>query len=198
MAIYLKNLPTSPAFIWPVQDEDARISSPYGCRAGSRKDARCPDGQRVHNGIDIIANDREAPIYAIGDGTVVVATPNDATSYTRGFSNYGRVVVVKHGPKFYSLYAHLSAVTVHPGQIISKGTQIGKMGRTAGNRDNPDATFSTSRAHLHFEISPRPYPQGMTEERGNPVYALRWGPDFFTYFRGAMLRNLYNLPEHWA
>lgn len=36
---------------------------------------------------------------------------------------------------------------------VERGTVIGKMGRTAGTRSNPEATFRSRGVHLHFEIN---------------------------------------------
>ena len=104
---------------------------------------------RFHEGIDIKPLQRDAngvpldPVMAIGDG--VVAYTNDVP----GFSNYGKYVVVDHlwgGCHYYSLCAHLSAITVRAGQHVTKGQQIGVMGFTG-------VGITLERAHVHFEIN---------------------------------------------
>ena len=87
-----------------------------------------------HNGWDI-ANPEGTPIVAVDDGTVRFAGWSD-----RG---YGNMVVLDHGGRYQTLYAHLKAApSVSQGQLVTAGTVIGVMGNTG---------FSTG-PHLHFEI----------------------------------------------
>lgn len=94
---------------------------------------------RMHTGVDYGANDGD-PIRAAGDGTVVWAG-------WRG--GYGNVVVVDHGKRLATLYAHQSRMAVSAGQPVLRGQVIGFVGSTG---------FSTG-PHLHFE----------TRELGTPV-----------------------------
>jgi murein DD-endopeptidase MepM/ murein hydrolase activator NlpD len=86
-----------------------------------------------HPGVDI-AGWLGAPILASDSGYVVAA----------GWDNtgYGISVVVDHGNGFQTLYAHLQASYVNPGESVAKGQQIAEMGST-GNSTGP---------HLHFEV----------------------------------------------
>ncbi|MGW4150633.1 M23 family metallopeptidase, partial [Streptomyces albogriseolus] len=59
---------------------------------------------------------------------------------------YGNAVVIKHGNKTYSQYAHLSSVNVKVGQVVKTGQKIALSGNT-GNSSGP---------HLHFEIRTTP------------------------------------------
>lgn len=102
-----------------------------------------------HEGVDIAPVRRDATgepldeVRSISHGEVVHAALN------AGASNYGRYVVVKHdwgqGP-FCSLYAHLSAVKVQPGQKVEPGTVLGIMGHTGSGIDK-------RRAHVHVELN---------------------------------------------
>ena len=103
----------------------------------------------LHEGIDIAPVRRDASgnplddIRASADGLVV------HTSREAGASNYGRYVVIEHkieGCRFYTLYAHLSEITCQPGQRVSQGDKIGRMGFSG-------AGINRERAHLHFEIA---------------------------------------------
>ena len=68
---------------------------------------------------------------------------------------YGNLVVIKHElsrqetsawPAFptpvFTLYAHLSQISVEPGEVVSRGQQIGLVGMTGSALGN----------HLHFEV----------------------------------------------
>ena len=45
----------------------------------------------------------------------------------------------------FDMYAHLSAVAVHPGETVTPGQRIGSIG----------ATGAASGSHLHFEVHVR-------------------------------------------
>lgn len=105
-----------------------RVSSEFGHRNISF-------ASRNHRGIDI-ANPVGTPVVAAGDGVVGRAGV---------MGTYGNVIMVTHsvnGKIFTSLYAHLSSMNVSPGQSVSKGQTIGRIGMTG----------RTSGPHLHFEL----------------------------------------------
>ncbi|MGI6368048.1 MAG: peptidoglycan DD-metalloendopeptidase family protein [Anaerolineae bacterium] len=85
-----------------------------------------------HRAIDIYAP-RGTPIIAADSGTVAAA------NWAQG---YGRMVVIDHGNGYQTLYAHMDAFFVQPGQAVNKGDVIGKCGST-GNSTGP---------HVHFEV----------------------------------------------
>lgn len=87
-----------------------------------------------HPGIDI-DNLGGGPIYASDSGTVTVAGWPDNFGY-------GNRIVINHGNGYTTLYAHLSAIYVSPGQSVTRGDVIGQMGST-GRSTGP---------HLHLEI----------------------------------------------
>jgi murein DD-endopeptidase MepM/ murein hydrolase activator NlpD len=104
---------------------------------------------RLHEGIDIRPLQRDAngepldAVRAIAPGVVVHA------SETAGYSNYGRYVVVEHrfdGCKYYSLYGHLSSITVRSGQRVQQRDQLGVMGHTGEG-------LNQARAHVHLELN---------------------------------------------
>lgn len=116
-----------------------------------RNKKRTEDGvicTKFHEGIDIKPIKRDSrgnpldDVNAIAAGKVVYCNP------TSHHSSYGKYVVIEHqwqGGPIYSLYAHLSSITVKAGQKINLGETLGKLGYT-GNGINRD------RAHLHLEL----------------------------------------------
>lgn len=104
---------------------------------------------RLHEGVDIRPVRRDPAgeplddVRSIAQGTVVYVNGPSSPS------NYGRYIVVHHdwgdGP-FFSLYAHLSAASVKPGQPVSAGETIGRMGYTG-------AGINRERAHVHVELN---------------------------------------------
>lgn len=87
---------------------------------------------QTHLGQDL-ASDSQAPIPAANAGKVVFA---------ERLGIYGLTVVIDHGFGLFSLYAHLSEISVPVGQMVAKGDALGKTGTTglAGGD------------HLHFSV----------------------------------------------
>ncbi len=96
---------------------------------------------RPHLGVDYAAP-HGTPIKAAGDGVVMAA------GYRGG---YGNAVIIKHGDKYSTLYAHLSKFPsqLKTGAFVQKGQTIGYVGRTG---------FATG-THLHYEIHVNDVPQ---------------------------------------
>jgi murein DD-endopeptidase MepM/ murein hydrolase activator NlpD len=107
---------------------DGDVTSNYGYRYN-------PFGGRrseFHSGIDFRGSIGD-PIYSTADGVVL------ESSYKGG---YGNAVVIEHAYGLSTLYAHLSAVNVEPGQRVNVGDVIGFLGST-GRSTGP---------HLHYEV----------------------------------------------
>jgi murein DD-endopeptidase MepM/ murein hydrolase activator NlpD len=88
---------------------------------------------RAHNGVDYAAP-TGTPVKAAGDGRVTFAGQN---------GGYGNVVVLEHGGRITTLYAHLSrfAPSMRNGHRVKQGEIIGYVGST-GAATGP---------HLHYE-----------------------------------------------
>ncbi|WP_374712733.1 M23 family metallopeptidase [Symbiobacterium terraclitae] len=118
---------------WPVPDH-AEITSDYGIRLHP-----VLKRLRLHAGIDIRAPEGAAAVACL-DGKVMAVASLPA---------YGQVVVIDHGGRLASVYAHLSAVEVQEGDLVARGEPIGRVG----------ATGQVTGAHLHFEIRVNGEPQ---------------------------------------
>ena len=105
-------------FIWPAKGV---MTSRYGPRNNS-----------FHDGIDIAA-----PV-----GTPVVAAAPGEVIYSGVLRGYGKVIIVRHGNGYASVYAHNSAHYVKQGQPVKQGQRIAAVGKT-GRATGPN---------LHFEI----------------------------------------------
>jgi murein DD-endopeptidase MepM/ murein hydrolase activator NlpD len=86
-----------------------------------------------HYGIDIAA-DRGTPVLAAGGGVVTFAGWRS--------NGGGYQVWISHGSNLYTTYNHMSSVSVHAGQRVSKGQRVGRVG----------ATGWATGPHLHFEV----------------------------------------------
>jgi murein hydrolase activator len=82
-----------------------------------------------HNGIEIEAP-ADAPVVAVHDGTVAFADQ---------FLGYGLLVILDHGGKNYTLYAHLAEARVTAGDHVTAGAVVGTVG--ASGVDGPGVYF---------------------------------------------------------
>ena len=110
--------------LWPVQ-------GPIASSFGEREDPINGEG-KFHTGIDIDAP-YGTPVHAAGDGDVSDASMG---------AGYGREVVINHGHDLETVYAHLSAVAVLPGQHVTRGQVIGYLGQSG----------RTTGPNLHYEV----------------------------------------------
>lgn len=115
----------SGAFLWPVRGE---ISTEFGA-------IRFVNGEYTgqHTGLDIESK-MGTPVLATAAGKVVLAEPLIIT---------GNTVIIDHGLGLFSLYAHMSSLSVRVGDSVVRGAVIGKVGSTG---------WSTS-PHLHWTMS---------------------------------------------
>ena len=115
---------------WPVQGS---ITASFQRRNG------------VHyNGIVIQASEGTA-VTAVHSGRVVFA------DWMRGFGN---LLIIDHGDQIMTLYAHLQQFSARPGQQVSRGDEIGRVG-SSGGQASPS---------LYFEV----------RRSGEPINPQRW------------------------
>ncbi len=86
-----------------------------------------------HKGYDFDGKTGD-PVYPIMEGAVKTI---EISKY-----GYGKSIVINHGNKTESRYAHLSEIEVEEGQEVTNETEIGKMG----------ATGKAVGDHLHLEV----------------------------------------------
>jgi septal ring factor EnvC (AmiA/AmiB activator) len=96
----------------------------------------------LHNGIEIDAP-VDTPVKAVHDGTVAFADQ---------FLGYGLMVILDHGGKNHTLYAHLAETRVKPGQHVAAGDVVGTVG--ASGVEGPG---------LYFELRSQGKPQDPQE-----------------------------------
>ncbi len=106
-----------------------RISS----RFGKRKHPVL-NRMRMHKGVDYAAR-RGTPIRASGDGKVI---------FRGRKGGYGRVVIIQHGSRYQTLYAHMNGFKrgIRVGKYVKQGQTIGYVG-SSGRATGP---------HLHYEF----------------------------------------------
>lgn len=111
--------------LWPVE---GHISSEFGGRINPISGRK-----QSHRGMDIVAPYKTS-VKVSAEGTVLRA----------GWSNsgYGNHVLIDHGHGLKTMYAHLNAISVNVGDILSLGDEVGLLGNTG---------YSTG-PHLHYEV----------------------------------------------
>jgi len=110
----------------------------FGTTAGRTRDP--------HHGEELL-NSSGTPVLAAADGLVVVAGDDRKVFYGPYSYFYGNLVVIQHAipglsQPLFTLYGHLSKITVQVGEPVRAGQLIGLVGMTG------IATGS----HLHFEV----------------------------------------------
>lgn len=124
-----------PAFIWPVEGDHLRISSPFGYRTHPITGKRA-----FHAGIDI-----PAP-----QGTAVLAAADGEVTGVGEHPRLGRFVKVSHADGTYSLYGHLQKAETSTGSVVKAGERIGRVGST-GRSTGPHLDFSIRQAGKPFD-----------------------------------------------
>ena len=116
----------SQLIVFPVVSPE--MASGFGIRAHplNRKVVR------HHGGVDLAAP-RGSHVRVVMDGRVVFAGV---------YAGYGKLVTVEHPDGRTTLYGHLSEILVNPGQKVSAGDLLGRVGSTG----------ASTGAHLHFEL----------------------------------------------
>ncbi|MFK5948707.1 MAG: peptidoglycan DD-metalloendopeptidase family protein [Methylococcales bacterium] len=108
----------------------SRISSPFNLNRKHPVLNRI----RAHKGVDYAAK-TGTPISSTGDGKII---------FRGRKGGYGRVIIVQHGQKYSTLYAHMSKYKkgLHVGSRVKQGQVIGYVGQS-GLATGP---------HLHYEF----------------------------------------------
>ena len=135
--------------ILPVSPEGMSLAGGYGYRRDALTGI-----PRFHEGLDFAAP-VGTPVYATADGIVSSADRK---------SGLGNAIEIDHGFNYTTLYAHLSRIDVSPGQRVSRGDVIGRVG-SSGRSSAP---------HLHYEVHHRGDPD-------NPVHYCYMDMDAAAY-----------------
>jgi murein DD-endopeptidase MepM/ murein hydrolase activator NlpD len=100
-------------------------------RYGPRRDPFT--GRRAqHNGLDFRAV-TGTPVVSAADGTV---------SFVGYNGDFGLTIEIKHGGGIETAFCHLKSASVRPGQEVTRGECIGKVGSSG----------RSTGSHLHYEV----------------------------------------------
>lgn len=112
--------------VWPVPSS-GKITSGYGNRIHP-----ILKKLKFHSGIDISASYRSS-IVSANAGKVI---------FSGWKGSYGNVIIIDHGGRIATLYAHCSSLLLSKGAKVEAGQTIAKIGSTGSSTGN----------HLHFEV----------------------------------------------
>ena len=104
-------------------------------------------GENQSKGI-VIAGLAKQPVVAATNGQIAYAGD--------GLRGYGKLIIIRHGKRFLSAYAHNERILVREGQQVGTGQIIAEMGKSDADR-----------IKLHFEI----------RELGKPVDPMAYLPN---------------------
>ena len=100
----------------------------------------------IHHGVEF-PNPYGTAVRAAADGRVVFSGTDDEKIFGSFKNFYGKLVIIEHpekvdGTDLFSLYGHLSEISVDEGDMIREGDVIGRVG----------ASGVAGGSHLHFEV----------------------------------------------
>ena len=124
----------------------AELGSPFGRRSDPIIGLRA-----MHEGIDFNAETGEL-VAAAADGVILTAAYH---------GDFGNMVEIDHGDGLTTRYAHLSRMSVKPGNIVKRGDKVGAVGSTG----------RSTGSHLHFEVR-------MLGVAQNPAHFLKQGSEY--------------------
>lgn len=122
--------------------KDGNTSSSDGYRFGSTQNGT----RETHHGVEF-EDASGTKVVSAADGEVIFAGADTSVSLAWVPNFYGNVIVVQHElagfpHPIYTLYGHLSVISVTVGDEVNLGEQIGEVG----------ATGTALGSHLHFEV----------------------------------------------
>ncbi|MYB20431.1 MAG: M23 family metallopeptidase [Holophagales bacterium] len=106
----------------PLRGDDFVLVGPFGQTRN-----RVTGVEEFHHGIDLAAS-AGAPVLATAAGRVTYAGRGAALG--RSWVRYGRIVGIRHGDRFITLFGHLATTEVRAGESVSRGQRIGTVGET--------------------------------------------------------------------
>lgn len=131
--------------IVPLRGDDFVLVAPFG-----ETKNRVTGVVEFHPGIDLAASEG-APVRATAAGRVTWAGRGAALG--RAWVRYGRVVGIRHGDRFITLFGHLDATEVRAGQSVARGQRIGTVGATGWSVE-PNLHYGVLRRRDDGEYEP--------------------------------------------
>ena len=106
----------------PLRGDDFVLVAPFG--ETTNRVTRAPE---LHYGIDLAAP-AGAPVRATAAGRVTFAGRGAALG--TAWRRYGRMLGIRHGDDFITIFGHLEATEIRAGERVERGRRIGTVGAT--------------------------------------------------------------------
>jgi septal ring factor EnvC (AmiA/AmiB activator) len=126
-----------------------RPPSPSGAFAGQKGRLAAPVPGRVAQAFGRVVDSdfgtetfRSGVVFEAALGTSVRAVAPAVVRFAGWFRGYGRLVILDHGDRYFTVSGHLGELAVEVGDAVEAGEEIGTVGDTG----------SLSGARLYFEI----------------------------------------------
>jgi len=123
-------------------------------------------------------NSLGTPVYAAAGGDVEVAGDDSQVMYGPRLNMYGNLVIIKHSlpgisEPVYTLYAHLSEISVKAEGDVEAGEQIGMVGMSGSTRGST-LYFEVRYGKNSYEAARNPelWLEPLTDATGDPMGAL--------------------------
>ncbi len=132
------------------------VSYPFGDSQKGKRD--------THHGVEFL-NSTGTPVLAAAPGEVIVAGDDEEIVYGLYPNFYGDMVVLQHelpgvAQPLFTLYAHLSQISVRRGERVEAGQLLGEVGSSG----------AAIGSHLHFEVR---FGENAYDAARNPALWLR-------------------------
>lgn len=123
-------------------------------------------------------NSTGTPVLAAADGVVVAAGDDSSRPQALFRDFYGNLVIIEHtipevGEPVYTLYGHLSEVSVEVGDPVQAGDEIGKVG-SSGNAAGSTLLFEVRVGDNHYDAARNPelWLEPLPDKNDEPTGAL--------------------------
>jgi len=130
------------AKVWARREGPARFTLPLGAPATPLPEAKGFGAKWIFNGKSDSPEDHSGVDYALGPGTPVFALADGTVVVAEDLFFTGKAVFIDHGNGLIGMYFHLSEIKVQAGQDVKKGETLGLTGST-GRVSGP---------HLHLGV----------------------------------------------
>jgi len=130
------------AKVWAKREGPARFTLPLGAPATPLPEAKGFGAKWVFNGKLDSPEDHSGVDYALGPGTPVFALADGTVVVAEDLFFTGKAAFIDHGNGLIGMYFHLSEIKVQAGQDVKKGETLGLTGST-GRVSGP---------HLHLGV----------------------------------------------
>ena len=133
----------------PLSGDDFVLVAPFGDTTN-----RVTGAAEFHDGIDLAAP-LGTPVRATATGRVTFA--GNGSALGPAWRRYGRVLGIRHGDGFVTIFGHLEAIGVRAGQNVERGEKVAAVGATGWSVE-PNLHYGVLRRRSdgrHVAVDPR-------------------------------------------